>query len=69
MVFNTELWSKRILYARRERQMSLREFGDFVGVSHMNISYWESGLSRPKVDCFLEMCRKLNFDPMEFYDG
>lgn len=55
--------STKILSERQKKSATQKEFGDFMGVSQVMISKWESGDYNFSVKQICDICAKLNITP------
>lgn len=58
-----EGFAKRLYIQRDLRNMSIREFANFLGVRPTTYSNWESGISVPKLESISEIADKLDVMP------
>lgn len=59
---------EKIKRLRTEKKLSMREFGDKLGVSHAHISKLESGINSPSVDLLEKIADYFNRDISYFFE-
>jgi transcriptional regulator with XRE-family HTH domain len=58
---------QKINKLRMDKNLSMRELGDKVGVSHAHISKLESGINSPSVDLLEKLAEYFNIDISYFF--
>lgn len=54
---------KKLFEVRVTSRKTQKEIGDFVGVSHPMIGYWEKGKFQPSLSQFIDWCYSLQLIP------
>lgn len=58
---------EKIAELRKKLKMTQDEFGDRIGVSRQAVASWERGISMPKSDRILDICRTFEISSDYFY--
>ena len=58
---------EKIAELRKKLKMTQDEFGDRIGVSRQAVASWEQGISMPKSDRILDICRTFEISSDYFY--
>ncbi len=60
--------NENIKNARLKMNMTQRDLGNAIGVSHNTISDWENGNHQPDADTVMKLCKVLNVDANYMFD-
>lgn len=59
---------KKLQAIRKQRNMTLKQFADLLGLSEGLISYYENGIKNPSYKRLLEIKNKLNVEYEDLID-
>lgn len=62
------LLGEKIRIARQQKQLTQKQLGEALGVSHAVISNWEKEINRPDVDMLEELCKLLDINPNDLFN-
>jgi len=58
-----EIFKKRIKELRSERNLTLREIGEALGIDHTTYSSYETGKAHPKLELFVKIAEFFDVTP------
>lgn len=62
------LLGEKIRIARQQKQLTQKQLGKALGVSHAVISNWEKEINRPDIDMLEELCKLLDINPNDLFN-